>query len=51
MLLSFSNDLGVQRVAPSSLVRKQKTISERDENDESLELSDVDDSDESLDGG
>ena len=48
MLLSFSNDLGVQRVAPSSLVRKQKTISERDENDESLELSDVDDSDESF---
>ena len=48
MLLSFSYDLGVQRVAPTSLVRKQKTISERDENDESLEHSDVDDSDESF---
>ena len=48
MLLSFSYDLGVQRVAPSSLVRKQKTLSKRDENDGSLELSDVDDNDESF---
>ena len=48
MLLFFSYDLGVQRVAPSSLVRKQKTLGDRDENDKSLELSDVDDSDESF---